>query len=77
MFQVMIKQSVLKTSSKGGGGGEWVKAKFYIGEREIIILSYLPYVIFSNLIYLTLPNLKADFLSSQKKNTRSELASTR
>ena len=42
---------------------EWKKAKFYIGERGdiiiivIIVLSYLSYVIYSNLIYLTLSNL--------------------
>ena len=39
------------------------KAKFYIGERGdiiitvIVVLSHLYYVIFSNLIYLTLSNL--------------------
>ena len=60
----MIKQSVLKQVKKGGGGeSEWVKAKLYVGERGdttiivIIVLSYLSYMIFSDLIYLTLSNL--------------------
>ena len=42
----MIKQSVLKQVKKKGGG-EWVQAKFYIGERgdsycnDRIFLSFL------------------------------------
>ena len=60
----MIKQSVLKQFKKGGGGGGGGvgKGKFLYWRGEIIIiviivLSYLSYVKFSNLIYLTLPNL--------------------
>ena len=54
----MIKQSVLKQIKKEEGVGKRQNS-IYIGEmRDIIIivifvLSYLPYVIFSNLIYLT------------------------
>ena len=56
----MIKQSVLKQVKRGR---ELVKAKFYVGERGniiiivIIVLSYFSYVIFCNLIYLTLSNI--------------------
>ena len=44
------------------GEREWVKAKFYFEEKGdiiivIIVLSNLSYVIFSDLIYLTLSKL--------------------
>ena len=63
----MIKQSVLKQAKRGR---KWVKAKFYIGEREDIIiivkiaLSHLSYVIFSDLIYLILSNLNIQDLTT-------------